>query len=271
MLTTTLQRDYGFLPVENFDPRTMRWWDSRELFLHGVLAGVPGCCSNLPVLFAAVGRRLGYPLRLVRSPYHLFVRWDDKQTGERFNLEATTRGFTTHPDEYYLTWPVHTPRAEIISAGDLKNLTPREELANILIQRAGCLAANRRFAEATDVCAWAHRLAPHQSRHLPTLALILSQWEAALNELLPPPFPILTITWQRTWDPLLPDALKNQMMRLQVLDELARDPRIVQSYRKPVQRVPATGLPVGLPAEIEFAFGDPSHRDWSDRTPLRYP
>jgi hypothetical protein len=74
--------------------------DSRDDFLHGIIAGRGGTCASLPVLYAAVGRRLGYPLKLVRTTQHLFLRWDDPG-GERFNVEISNAGgIDTPPDDH---------------------------------------------------------------------------------------------------------------------------------------------------------------------------
>jgi hypothetical protein len=97
-LTTVLQRDLGVRPTEKLNGPNPDLSDSRDLFLHGPLDGRPGTCSSLPPLYAAVGRRLGYPLRLVSSPFHLFLRWDDGE--ERFNVECTSLGFFTPDDNY---------------------------------------------------------------------------------------------------------------------------------------------------------------------------
>lgn len=64
-----------------------------------LLLGGRGTCSSLPPLYVAIGRRLGYPLKLVKSFAHLFARWDNG-AGERFNIECTARQFVSHPDEY---------------------------------------------------------------------------------------------------------------------------------------------------------------------------
>jgi hypothetical protein len=45
-----------------------------DTFIHGALLGSGGTCASLPVVYAAVGRRLGYPLRLVSTWQHEFVR-----------------------------------------------------------------------------------------------------------------------------------------------------------------------------------------------------
>lgn len=49
--------------------------DSTETFIHGVLSEKrTGTCSSLPTFSIAVGRRLGYPLRLIRVPNHTLFR-----------------------------------------------------------------------------------------------------------------------------------------------------------------------------------------------------
>ena len=58
----------------------------------------------MPVLYVAIGRRLGYPLYLVQAREHFFVRWEEPG-GERFNIEATTLGFTPRDDEHFRHWP----------------------------------------------------------------------------------------------------------------------------------------------------------------------
>ena len=57
--------------------------DSRAAFIHGMIpakgqtmADTPGgTCASMPVMYVAVGRRLGYPLKLVATKGHVFVRW----------------------------------------------------------------------------------------------------------------------------------------------------------------------------------------------------
>ena len=91
-LVTVLQRHLGvhyYLPFNEGDYNAT---DSRNLFIHGVLNGHGGTCVTMPVLYVAIGRRLGYPLKLVEAYQHLFVRWDEAG-GERFNIECTCPGF----------------------------------------------------------------------------------------------------------------------------------------------------------------------------------
>jgi len=75
--------------------------DAQDVFLQGLLGPRrQGTCSSLPVLQVAVGRRLGYPLKLVTTKGHLFVRWEG--AGERFNIEAAGKGVNRFTDDYYI-------------------------------------------------------------------------------------------------------------------------------------------------------------------------
>jgi hypothetical protein len=117
-----------------------------------------GTCSSLPVLQVAVGRRLGYPLKLVTTKGHLFVRWEG--AGERFNIEAAGQGVSRFTDDYYRRWPLEITAAEEVAEGYLKSLTPPEELAVFLSIRGMCLREAGRLEEAAAAFAAAARLAP---------------------------------------------------------------------------------------------------------------
>lgn len=133
--------------------------DSRDVFLHGLLGpNRMGTCSSMPVLYVALGRRLGYPLKLVTTKGHLFVRWED--TKERFNVETTGRGIEKFDDEYYKRWPFPVTEEEIQANGYLESLTPSGELAVFLSIRAMCLREAGRKEEARESFAAAVRFAP---------------------------------------------------------------------------------------------------------------
>ncbi len=90
MLVTVLQQDFGV----RYNPDRIRdpdFRDSRDLFIHGMLTGNGGTCASMPVLYTAIGRRLGWPMKLAAARGHLFCRWDDPNGHhpfgkERFNL-----------------------------------------------------------------------------------------------------------------------------------------------------------------------------------------
>jgi hypothetical protein len=120
-LVTVLQQDFGIrynperiTAVGVFESNDSFFANSRDTFLHGLIGeSRMGTCSSLPVLYVAVGRRLGYPLKLVTAKNHLFVRWDDPSPTRRFNFDATGEGMTMRTDEYYRRWPLPISRARL--------------------------------------------------------------------------------------------------------------------------------------------------------------
>lgn len=134
--------------------------DAKDVFISGLLSDSRmGTCSSMPVLYIAIGRRLGFPLKLVLTKGHCFVRWEDEK--ERFNIEGNGQGVDTHPDDYYRKWPLPITQSEIDAGQYLKSLTPIEELGVFLEMRGDCLAANNRIPEALLAKAQASRYIPH--------------------------------------------------------------------------------------------------------------
>jgi hypothetical protein len=159
--------DTKFQDPKCFDPD---FSDSRDLFIHGIIDGDGGTCCSMPVLYVAVARRLGYPVKLVETRGHLFFRWDDhdgKMFGvwERFNIEGSGSGIAMHPDEHYRTWPEPWTKADEAGGYYLTCLTPREELASFLSARAECLLDNNRIGEAADAYRLALKLVPSDPRY----------------------------------------------------------------------------------------------------------
>ena len=129
MLLQVLQEDlgikYNMTAKDNFD-----FSDSRVAFIHGMIpakgqavSDTPGgTCASMPVMYVAIGRRLGYPLKLVTTKGHVFVRWDgENHTNpawrERFNIEGAGHGFSSYDDDYYRTWPFKITDAEVKIGG----------------------------------------------------------------------------------------------------------------------------------------------------------
>ena len=169
MVVTVLQQDFGvrYAPQRIYDPD---FRDSRDLFIHGTLFGSGGTCASMPVLYVAVGRRLGYPLRLVHAKAHVFARWDDPEGkhwhhAARLNLEATNQGLNVYPDDHYRTWPSRIEDWEIAQGRYLCSLSPRQELASFLAMRGHCLQDTKRFSQAAQVYGWAAELAPNDPHY----------------------------------------------------------------------------------------------------------
>ena len=151
-LVTVLQRDLGV----RYDPACQEGpycaLDPRTLFIHGLLDGQGGTCVTMPVLYIAIGRRLGYPLHLVHAREHFFVRWEEPG-GERFNIEATTLGFTPRDDEHFRRWPKPIRDEDVRLGLFLRNLTPQEECAAFLRERGQCWLDHLRTAAALEAFA----------------------------------------------------------------------------------------------------------------------
>jgi len=195
MLAVVLTEDYGvhYDPRRTGGPANSRMDDGffsepRSVFLHGLLGPDRiGTCSSLPVLYVAIGRHLGYPLKLATTKGHLLVRWEGE--GGRFNVEATGRGLNRFEDEYYRHWPFEISATEEAAEGYLKSLAPPEELAVLLSVRGMCLREAGRLPEAVEGFDAAVRLAPGcqgYQRMLSSLQAALSRQPAGIASLLKP-------------------------------------------------------------------------------------
>ncbi|NBC11701.1 MAG: hypothetical protein GVY24_08245 [Planctomycetes bacterium] len=160
-LLQVLQQDLGV----RYDPRAIgnfSFADSRMAFIHGMIPAAPGettantpggTCASMPVLYVAVGRRLGYPLKLVTTDSHLFVRWDGKDHPNpdfrgRFNIEGAGEGFSSFEDDYYRSWPVKVTEKQVQVNKYLVSLTPREELALFIAGRGHCAFDHGKYRHA---------------------------------------------------------------------------------------------------------------------------
>jgi hypothetical protein len=169
MLSTVLGQDFNVKydpklssPEMLESPINVFFAEPRKVFITGCLGPERvGTCSSLPVLYVAVGRRLGYPLHLVATKGHLFARWDDG-AGTMMNMEAANSGgFTTHSDDHYRNWPRRVSKEEEIARGYLKNLSTNEAFANFLSIRSAVLQAAGNLPESAFAAASAYRLAPN--------------------------------------------------------------------------------------------------------------
>ncbi len=151
MMICTLQEDFHVCynrdpkmragPVELAPSDLTFFGNPKDLFVNGLTESThEGTCASLPVLYVAIGRRLGYPLKLVECKGHLFARWEDDK--ERFNIEGTNRGLNCYPDREYQEWPYPISKEELATGMYMTSLSPKRELAAFLELRALCLKQN---------------------------------------------------------------------------------------------------------------------------------
>ncbi len=195
LLLQVLQEDCGvkYNPARVTDPSFQDpkclnpdFRDSCDLFIHGIIDGPGGTCVSMPVIYVAVGRRLGYPLKLVETRGHLFFRWDAPVGGtfgiaERFNIEGAGYGIASYSDEHYEIWPEPWLATDKAGGWFLKSLSPAAELASFLATRGECLKDLGRIKEAIQAYRWAADLVPEDLRYATQLVNLLRRfYEAAI-------------------------------------------------------------------------------------------
>ncbi|MEX3012103.1 transglutaminase family protein [Hoeflea sp. TYP-13] len=123
--------------------------DIRNKLLATYLETRKGNCVSMPVLFLAIGERLGLDLTLSVAPLHVLVKYTDDQTAKTYNLEATSgAGFTR--DQWYRK---KTPMSDAALENGvyLKPLSRQETLAVIATTVLEFLIEQRRYQEAIAV------------------------------------------------------------------------------------------------------------------------
>ncbi len=168
MMNTIIKEDFkvGYDPelMESPEDRNNSGYaffsDPAKVFLPGMLGPKDrlGTCTSLPVLFAALGRRLGYPIKLVLSKGHVFCRWDDGE--EVFNIEMTNKGVSRKSDDYYRKWPFPITPEEEEKYSYLKSLSSKEELALFLGTLGNVRMAHGQYSPAAITYDMANQLAP---------------------------------------------------------------------------------------------------------------
>jgi len=99
-------------------------------------------CDTSSFVVMAIAHEMGWPVRIVLAPNHVFVRWDDGK-GVRFNMDFGE----IHPDPYYIE-TMKIPPESLQRGIRLKNLNPAERLALFLHLRGSAKADQGRLSEA---------------------------------------------------------------------------------------------------------------------------
>ena len=188
--------------------------DSQDLFLHGLCGPTrTGTCSSMPVLYVALGRRLGYPLKLVTTKSHIFARWES--SSERFNVEATGRGMNRYDDEHFKHSPFPVTDEEMRVHGYLKSLSPKEELALFLSLRGHCLTQAGRVQEAAVAYDKAVSLAPAFPGYKWLLTQARQRSSAVPQEVLSPqPYALSALLGPRTENQLGINSDPNPLQKI---------------------------------------------------------
>jgi hypothetical protein len=237
-LVTVLQRHCG-LRYNSAKIAEDAEFDSRDSFIHGAILCQGGTCATIPVVLAAVGRRLGYPIKLVHTrgaKYgHGFARWDDPR-GERLNLEATNNGLSTHDDNYYRTGRYELTLETEEAGGFLKSQTPRQELGHFLAERALHWGQVRNWRDAVEARIWSSAMDPGNQFHENMVKVDLNAWHDDLEAKKPSYFPSLYIQTDGRRFPSLSLEMEQNAMGKAALDSVLNDEVLVRKYWEPMRR-----------------------------------
>jgi hypothetical protein len=253
-LITALQRHCGVRYNPDKIPEDAPF-GPEDTFLHGIIHGNGGTCASMPVMYAAVGRRLGYPIKLAHAQGkvwgHRFARWDEPD-GDRFNIEATASGLSSPSDDYYRTG-LYAVSADHERRGHLlRSLTPTEELAAFLADRSNCWRDLGGFRRAVDARARAYALVPSNAYHRNVLNKLMNDWIDDLDRVQPPGFPEMYIrTSKRRFPATLPLEIERQILGREATENLLNDPEQNELWWEPMRR----GLkprPTVTRAEVRF-------------------
>jgi hypothetical protein len=248
-MITYLQRDLG-LRYRHDKRSADAVLEPADSFLHGIIQGQGGMCASLPVLYAAVGRRLGYPLRLATTRNHAYVRWEAPPGGDCFNIEASGDGVSFFPDEHFRTGRFAMPPETVAVCGYLRSLSPREELASFLRERGECWMQEKEYNEAVTSFAWANELDPGRQQHIVLTLQALREWEKQLRALLPPRhFPVLDIGLPAPYFTRMPREAERVLIRFRVQESVLRDPDYERRWWGPLRREPDR-RPSDLPSRL---------------------
>ena len=143
----------------------IRYTDTADLFIHGLVDTKQGTCGNMPTLHVAIGRRLGWPVSLAAVKSHTVCRYDDGQVV--YNIEATHTDiggmFSAGTDEDYLK-EFNLPKRAVTSGSDLPSMTARQMLGYFIALRARHFADTGRMGLADRDYALARALLPNHRR-----------------------------------------------------------------------------------------------------------
>jgi hypothetical protein len=178
---------------------------------------------------------------------HCFARWDDEQA--KFNIEATAHGVSCYGDDYYRTGRYRTsPRVEL-AARLLTPLTSRQELAVFTNERGWCWLDHAEYRKATDCFARAAAWLPGDPLQLRSLERCMNAWWEFLRMRMPERFPGLAIHFAlRRYPVTLPAAIEREIIHLEMLDNLLKDPICDRDWWEPMRK----GNTVRCPSRIEF-------------------
>ncbi len=246
LMVTVLQRDLGVRYNPAKIPDEARF-ETEDSFLHGLIQGDGGTCASMPILYAAVGRRLGYPIKFATTYRHKFNRWEDSQ--EQFNIEASCVGLSIPPDEHFRTGRYEPMKEFEVEARSLLTQSPREEVADCMVQRAYRFLEDKDYTRALESYLWGLELAPENIYYGMACNLFMHHWKQELAPRIPKCTPKLVLGFHGRRFKEVPWEMEQQYLTLAVTEATLNDPENA-SWWEEARRYPGF-RPLGMPGTIE--------------------
>lgn len=89
-----------------------------------------GNCVSMPMLFIAIGQRVGLDVSLAEAPSHLFVKWRDEQ-GAEMNVETTSGAGVTSDGWYRSQMPMTD---EAVKSGTYMRRLSKREVVEVALE-----------------------------------------------------------------------------------------------------------------------------------------
>lgn len=138
-----------------------------NLFLHRYLDRRRGTCVTMPLLYVAVGQRLGYPIRPVVAPDHMFARYVDPNFAWQ-NIETTSGGKYFTNEDYIRRFFVSDKG--LATGSYMRAMTRRELLGHLLSANAAVFGRRGEAAKAIKYLEKAIQFDPKFADHYDNLA-----------------------------------------------------------------------------------------------------
>ena len=123
----------------------------------GPIDNKKGNCVSLPLLYAVIAQRLGYPVHFVSVPHHLFLRYVDPSL-KRQNIETTSGGSYATNSSYIRKFKIS--KKSIRKGLYMRTMTNREVLGELIAQNAIYWDKNKKKYKAVEYFEVASKMAP---------------------------------------------------------------------------------------------------------------
>ncbi|HUT60288.1 MAG TPA: transglutaminase family protein [Phycisphaerae bacterium] len=156
-LATYLTRRVGVRYAKKYSQeqkagKNSKYKEPGAVLVHGLIDDLHGTCANMPVLYVAIARRLGWPVSLACVGPHFVCRYDDGKVHHNIETTYTGSGFVEETDQEYMK-DVKLPQKAATTGSDFRSLSGREMLGVFIGLRARYYWDTEQFdAAERDYC-----------------------------------------------------------------------------------------------------------------------